>query len=138
MAKITWRQIIGIWLLATASCLPGCGGSDGTVPVSGDVKLASGEPLANADLQFYSSVGGVATSMTDAAGHFTISRDAQSDGLPPGDYVVVVKPPTQDNIDAPAPPPKFHLKYHGRSTTDLRATVTTDGAELEFVLDPPN
>ena len=135
----TWRAraLQRLSLLAIGCVLSGCAGDDGTVPVSGVLKLSTGEPLGGGKLLFYSNDGTVTTGVAQSDGSFVIQQSVESDGLPPGEYTVVIKSPPPVDIDAPPLAPKFHQKYGGRMTTDLRVTVAADAPLLDIVLDPP-
>jgi hypothetical protein len=122
-------------LVCFALCL-GCGGNDGTYPVSGSVKLSSGEPLPSASIMFRAADGKTYSTGADADGQFTMHAHADASGLPPGNYHVVVQEPPSDDIDARVPP-KIHPKYARAQSTDLQATVGEQTNQFDFSLDPP-
>src|SRR5687768_8931885 len=75
-------------------CLAGCGGSSKTSPVSG-VVLLDGKPVADATVQFVpQNKGRDATGQTDKSGEFAMTTFKPRDGVLPGEYKVVISPPT--------------------------------------------
>src|SRR5262245_1071562 len=129
------------FLLLTA-VLAGCTGSR-TSPVEG-VVLLDGKPLPDASVQFVPQGSGRdATGQTDKSGAFTMSTYRPKDGVVPGEYKVVISPPTgtldptphgsaEDamSVAAKAPPPKapnFPEQYTRVDQTTLRQTVPVSG-----------
>src|SRR5262245_24882447 len=85
--------------LLPASCvalivaLAGCGGGR-TSPVEG-VVLLDGQPLAGAAIGFVpQGTGRDATGQTNAKGEFSMSTFEPRDGVVPGEYKVVISPPS--------------------------------------------
>jgi Carboxypeptidase regulatory-like domain len=118
--------------------LAGCGGGSKTSPVSG-VVLLDGKPVADATVQFVpQEKGRDATGQTDKNGEFAIR-----DGVVPGEYKVVISPPTgvadttkyttsEDAMSAAKPQPKkdsgFPQKYSRPDQTPLTQSVPTKGS----------
>ena len=123
-------------------CLAGCGSSR-TSPVGG-VVLLDGKPVADATVQFVpqEGKGRDATAQTDKNGEFAMSTFKPRDGMLPGEYKVVVTPPTGP-VDptqyatsdaamsgAKAAPKKersFPEKYTRADQTPLTQTVPASG-----------
>ena len=120
-------------ILALAMCL-GCGGGDGTYPVTGTVKT-EGKPLPWANVIFYSAEGKAYANGADQEGAFTIRAGAESDGLAPGKYKVVVQERAVEDIDAVAKP-IVHRRYSLKETTDLEVTVAEGDNHFDLALDP--
>jgi len=79
--------------LILALILAGCGGTQ-TSPVEGIVTL-DGKPLVGASVQFVpQGKGRDATGETDKNGEFAMSTFKPRDGALPGNYKVVISPPT--------------------------------------------
>jgi hypothetical protein len=107
---------------------------------------ADGLPAAGATVNFFKKVPGkdgaadtwgqTADGLTDASGVATLTTYAANDGVPPGEYAVVVvqtgrfveysRDPVEGN--------KLPRRYATPGTTPLRATVTA-GAKNDFALD---
>jgi len=124
----------------------GCSSSTGPplIPVSGTVTTTGG-PLAGADLMFLpaDADGNGGTAKTDDKGQFTVTYIRGGDGIPAGEYRVVISkrvmpdgsapPPDVEPMDSPATetlPPR----YSSQRETSLTATVTSGGEPLEFTL----
>jgi hypothetical protein len=137
-----------ISLILVAICIAGCGTSR-TSPVTGLV-LLDGKPLADASVQFVAQgKGRDATGQTDKNGEFAMSTFKPRDGMLPGDYKVVIMPPTGPvdttqyaTADAamsgtPKPAskkePGFPQKYARVDQTPLTQTVPVSG-KLKFDL----
>lgn len=113
----------------------GCGTDKATV--TGSVTRADGSPLADARVVFRSpATGASARGVTDSEGRYTLGTLEKGDGIPPGEYKVVIGE-DRGSWDAPAPR-TVHARYEKSSTTDLTATIEPGATkELHFVLDPP-
>ncbi len=83
--------LVGFFLL-----IVGCGEGNGTIPVSGIVKM-DGQPVVDASVSFIpqSEGGQQATGTTDASGKFVLSTVDPRDGAMPGKYKVVIAPNTR-------------------------------------------
>ncbi len=78
----------GLAVLAALFC--GCGG-DGRAAVSGRVVRADGDPLSGARVVARSdATGKSASDTTDAEGRFELGGETPGDGVPPGDYAVII------------------------------------------------
>lgn len=130
------RSLAGVCVCTVLLFMLGCGGNDGNIPVTGDVKLASGEGLGGATVRFRSEDGKNFMTTTDFNGHFTLKADDKSAGIPAGEYSVVIQEAIGDDIDAPSRP-KIHRKYLNRESTDLKVTVSPEQTSYDFTLDPP-
>jgi hypothetical protein len=88
------RLMRALQAAAIALLLAGCG-SSGTTPVEGTV-LLDGQPLAGASIHFVAQEGPGrdATGHTDSNGQFAMSTFQPRDGMVPGNYKVVISPPT--------------------------------------------
>src|SRR3954471_13910998 len=92
MLKHNRRVIWVTWLLVLFFAV-GCGSAK-TTPVEG-VVLLDGKPLAGASIQFVpQGAGRDATGETDKDGQFVMSTFQSRDGMLPGNYKVVISPPT--------------------------------------------
>jgi len=114
-----------VWAVMLA--LAGCSGPR-LVPVSGSVVWEDGTPaveLADGSVTF-ESVGSErrisCVGTIDKSGQFTMMTNAPGDGVPPGEYRVVVTEPVADVDVAPKPilDPRF-LKFE---TSGLTVTIT--------------
>jgi hypothetical protein len=138
-----------ISLILIAIWVAGCGTSR-TSPVTGLV-LLDGKPVADATVQFVpQGKGRDATSQTDKDGEFAMSTFKPRDGMLPGEYKVVIMPPTgpldttqYTTADAamsgaaakpsPKKEPGFPQKYARADQTPLTQTVPVSG-KLKFDL----
>lgn len=149
-----------IWYRSTAVLaviLLGCGESR-LQPASGRV-LIDGQPLnvGYGEIMFYPSGGGrPAVATIGPAGNFTLSFSEEGDGLPEGEYKVVIvgdnwiEKPGAVAAPADSPDAEFDRPSAGRvqhviptiyndvETTPLTETVTRSAAPLEFVFDIPS
>ena len=123
--------------------LAGCGGGSKTSPVSG-VVLLDGKPVADATVQFVpQEKGRDATGQTDKSGEFAMTTFKSRDGVVPGEYKVVISPPTgvadtkayttsEDAMLAAKPQAKidsgFPQKYTRPDQTPLTQSVPTKGS----------
>jgi hypothetical protein len=114
----------------------GCGASD-RGGVIGTVLQKGGTPLAAARVVARSAETGLsAYGTTDADGKFVLKGDEQSDGIPAGNYDVVI---LEDRGDPDARrPPTIAAKYRDPATSGLRLSVEAgESNELSLTLDPP-
>jgi hypothetical protein len=113
----------------------GCGGP-ALAKVSGTVTRKDGTPLAKADLVARSNETGKSGSgQTDAQGHYTfMSRDG-AEGLPAGDYYVIVA----EDLGSISNPrkPTIDGKYANGQTSGLTFSVKArEKLEFNIALDP--
>ena len=157
------RQQFLIPFCLAAIALAGCGGGEedlnrpATYPVTGVVTLG-GDPVAGAQITFYSNAGGDAAhsafGRTDAEGRYELTTFESGDGAVPGEYLVTAKKfdtppppaePAEDSMenyvppsptDKPPAPPKNELpaQYAARQSTPLKATVTEGENEIPLEL----
>lgn len=130
----------------------GCGGGGGialpkTVPAGGTITL-DGKPLESASVTFSpkgTTKGIECVGVTDAAGKYKLKQIRGGDGVPPGEYAVIVNryvkpdgtPVPLDGTVAPADlgaveslPPQ----YSNPTEPSLAATVPEKGGEFNFDL----
>jgi hypothetical protein len=119
-----------------AAGLTGCGGSDRS-PVEGQLLHSDGSPLVAARVTARSEkTGKWATAETDAEGRFSLGTTAAGEGLPPGEYYVIVVE-YRGSMDNPAPA-TIHPKYAEPGSSGLSVKVAPgQTAELVAKLDPP-
>lgn len=121
----------------------GCSGPSGpplpkVVPVTGKVTL-DGKPLANANLEFIPTAGGVeASGKTNAEGVYELAIRANK-GTPQGNYKVTiekrVKPDGSELTEGGGVGEQvLPTKYWERATTELTATVPAEGGTIDFPL----
>jgi hypothetical protein len=121
-------------LLLTATFV-GCDGAAlGTV--SGTVTRKDGTPLAKADLVARSNdTGKSGTGQTDGQGHYTLMSRDGTEGLPPGDYYVIVA----EDLGGISNPrkPTIDGKYANGKTSGLTFSVKPrEKLEFNIALDP--
>jgi len=125
-------------ILSSLPAIIGCSQSD-TVAVTGTVTL-NGKPTEQAEVMFNPKHGRLATGVTDASGHFTLSTAKPNDGAAPGEYVITLaeyyppdKPP-QLPRGGGLLPSRFPPKYADPAKSPLTATVER-GKKNEFLFD---
>jgi hypothetical protein len=123
-------------LALLAAGLAGCGGSD-RLPVTGQLLRDDGSPLVAARVTARSDkTGKWATADTDAEGRFELATTAAGEGLPAGEYYVIVVE-YRGGLDSPAPA-TIHPKYADPGSSGLSVKVAPgQTAELNARLDPP-
>jgi hypothetical protein len=129
---------LSVALVLATTWIVGCGGKNGTVPVSGTVTL-DGNPLPNAALAFHSAdgKGRAATARSGANGEFKISSYGDADGIVPGEYKILVfgaNPENQDSADkmnmdgarrvAALKEGGVHANYTNIAKTPLKMNIT--------------
>lgn len=128
------------WLVAVASlmCLlvTGCGNSD-RASVSGVLLRHDGTPLVAARVIARSEVAGASvTGLTDQAGYFKLGTNEAGNGVPPGDYYVIVVE-DRGELDNRRPP-SIAAKYEKPSSSGIMLSVAAgDKTELNLTLDKP-
>lgn len=143
----------------TACCIAtitflGCG-SDGLVPVSGQVTL-DGTPVSSGRVEFYPEVGRPASGAIGSDGRYSLTTDGAGEGVEPGKYAVTItareaanqvpkyksmedemngvinpewKPSKSDGVEWLVP-----QRYSNRALSDLTADVTAGGDDIDFQL----
>ncbi len=124
-------------VIASAMLLAcGCSSKVKMAPVTGQVFLGD-KPAANATVTFH-PIGGAAgavrpTGHVDSDGTFHLTTYTVDDGAPVGDYRVTIV--LFNTIDKPSQPRTVVNELPGRysnpETSELTATVTSGGAQLE-------
>ncbi len=117
--------VVGMSLIAA-----GCGGSRPSTSSSvyGVVTL-DGESLPEGTVNFASPMTGNAAIATVSEGKFVVTG-----GMVPGDYKIVVTPPTP-TPDNPTPKEsKIPEKYRNPETTDLTGKITSGRNEVKLEL----
>lgn len=115
--------------------MAGCGGD--TAYVSGSLRRHDGSPLDGARVTARATATGEAASaLTDAQGHFELTTEKNSDGIPPGDYYVIIY---EDRGDPDYPNPwTISTKYTKRSASGIEFSVAAGERKvLDLTLDPP-
>ncbi|SIO32385.1 hypothetical protein SAMN05444166_3785 [Singulisphaera sp. GP187] len=138
----TWA--IALVFLGVAGCAKGQKSSTSLAPVAGTVKLDD-KPLAEAALEFVPNgdthgQGGAASS--DEAGHFVVTTPFGEEGLPPGEYRVIISKlvlPQDMHFDIPPDknlPPietpyreSLPLRYADRMNSKLSVKVAPSGTD---------
>jgi hypothetical protein len=115
----------------------GCSQSD-RAEVSGQVSLQDGTPLVGARVMATpTGAGKTAYGSTDDTGKYVLSVGEIGEGLPSGEYQVVVLE-VSNRREGQMNAPKIASKYADSDTSGLSFTV--DGGqskELDLTLDPP-
>lgn len=119
--------------LIAAAMLCGCASSERS-QVTGRVVRHDGTPLVGATVTARSQeTGRWASGVTDVEGAFTLGTQTPGEGLPPGEYYVVVQEDRGDMDQRPATIPQ---KYGKPSASGLTLTVEAGrSATLEVTLD---
>ena len=119
------RRQLHDWLNAVDAQMP----EGKTVPVTGVITL-DGQPVANARIMLLPKMGGrPAVGMSDASGQYILTRDADLDGVAPGQYTVVITG-TPDSAAASVLP----KKYTDPRTSGLVVEVGRSENRLHFDL----
>jgi hypothetical protein len=124
-----------IVLVALLLAMVGCGGAD-TGRVSGTVLKQDGSPLVAARVIARSADSGKsAYGTTDSEGRFELGEE-NGEGIPAGDYDVVV---LEDRGDPDSRrPPTIAAKYREPAKSGLRIRVAPgESQQLNLTLDPP-
>ena len=119
----------------------GCSDSNqpSIVPVGGQVMVNS-KPASNTIITFADTEKGFAAIATIAADGSYQIQSQYGNGIPPGEYLVSISPPsTRDELDQTIPLPpgtaKIPQKYHATQTSKLKADVKADETTYDFNLD---
>jgi hypothetical protein len=127
------RVAIAVLVVATVA---GCGGSEHGA-VTGTLQRRGGAPLVGARVVATSKETGKSVyGATDEAGHFELSMDENGDGIPPGNYDVIIVENRGDPDNRR--PPTIAAKYGDARTSGLQLGVEAGETEqLNITLDPP-
>jgi len=125
--QISWHLLL--WVTCVLITASGCGGSD-RAKVTGTVRHQDGTPLVGALVIARSNTtGSSANGDTDGNGHFVLRTDQERDGIPPGDYYVIIVEGRRE-LDSPQPQ-TISAKYRSPSSSGLRFSVKP-GEETVF------
>mgnify|MGYP003630532127 FL=1 len=136
-------QLFVIVMSAGFLCGTPCGCSSSNqpsiVPVSGQVMVNS-KPASNTIITFADTEKGFAAIATIAADGSYQIKSQYGNGVPPGEYLVSVSPPsTRNELDQTIPLPpgtaKIPQKYHAPQTSKLKAEVKAGETTYDFNLD---
>jgi hypothetical protein len=114
----------------------GCGGGDRSAVV-GQLLRQDGSPLAGARVTARSDkTGKWASGYSDAEGRFSLGTVQVGDGIPPGNYYVII---VEDRGGAEnLRPATIHERYANPGSSGLTVSVEPgETAELNIKLDPP-
>ena len=129
-----------LFLLTLAGC-PGGAETPKLVPVEGTITLDD-EPLVGAGVMF----GTAAVGETDASGHYKLTYEGTEEGVPPGDYAVIVEKWVNEDgtvyKDTEGMSPELAgakqelpRRYADMEMTELKATVSQEGGKpIDFKL----
>lgn len=114
----------------------GCGSSD-RATVTGKLVRSDGSPLVGARVIATSAeTGKSAYGTTNEDGEFTLGVVQEGDGVPPGDYKVIIIEDLGDPDNRSRP--TIAAKYRNPETSGLALSVEVgQSAELNPTLDPP-
>jgi len=134
------KQFLGIPLVLSIVALVSVGCSKGpTGPPRYEthgIVTHRDQPVEKSQVVFYPvSAGGKArATLTDEKGHFRFLA-AAGNGLPTGEYTVVVRPRPGGDLEVINPADfKFPKKYWKKKTTDLEFSISQGENELEIIL----
>ena len=128
----------GIFALLGTTCLlfalAGCEGTN-RESVTGTFKHPDGTPVVGARVTARCSTTGVSASgTTDANGQFTLGTTSVGEGVPPGEYYLLVVEPDANFKN----PGSISPKYGRSNASGLSVTVQPgEPAVIEATLDPP-
>jgi len=127
------------WTVAAASVISlvdGCGTSD-RATVSGTLVRKDGTPLQRARVIATSSkTGKSAYGQTNENGKFELGVSEAGDGVPPGEYAVVILESRGETEFRP--PATIARRYQDRSKSGISLSVEAgDSKQLDLTLDPP-
>lgn len=133
------RSVSILRLVSLSLCLCGCGGPKGPdlTPVTGSVTY-KGRPLAGVNVTFLPESGPGAFATTDADGKFSLKTNGK-EGAVNGKHQISIAsaaiPPMPGTVEAKkAADLAFPAKYSNPKTSELTATVPTDGKPVELQL----
>jgi len=112
--------LIGLVAASLASATFGCSGN--VARVSGTVLRKDGSPVSGARVIARSEgTGKTANAETDSSGHYALGIEKMGDGVPPGDYYVIVLEDLGE--EHTQRPPTIAAKYAKPSMSGLRFSV---------------
>tara|TARA_R100001132_G_scaffold27573_1_gene35753 strand:+ start:16773 stop:17081 length:309 start_codon:yes stop_codon:yes gene_type:complete len=102
--------------------------------------MVNSKPAANTIITFADAEKGFAAIATIAADGSYQIQSQYGNGVPPGEYLVSVSPPsTRDELDQtiPLPPGTANIpqKYHNTNTSKLKAEVKAGETTYDFNLE---
>jgi hypothetical protein len=130
-----WVSWVALALVFVAM-VAGCGRSEHAA-VSGTLLRRGGTPLVGARIVATSKeTGKSAYSTTDDAGHFELGVGENGDGIPPGNYDVIIVENRGDPDNRR--PPAIAAKYGDARTSGLQVSVEAgETKQLNITLDLP-
>lgn len=144
--KLTPTVLAGLALLTLAGCgKPKRPGELPVFPVSGRV-THNGEPMPFATVTFYPAGQPFATALksravADKEGYYRLTTYEKDDGVPQGDYAVVLyvplKEPEPYELEAPNPPDRLKHAYIDPAKSKLRYTVKPEPNTIDIKLPQP-
>ncbi len=128
-------RIVG-WIAASALLSAGCQGSD-VGEVTGKALRRDGTPLVGARVIARSvATGKSATASTDSEGQFELTSSESTDGIPPGEYRVIIME-DRDGMGV-RPKPTIAAKYGNATYSGLTFVLEAGEAKvMDLSLDPP-
>jgi hypothetical protein len=131
LQRYSWIVLLLVFLSECAGC-----GTAGAAKVSGTLKLSDGTPLIKARITARNeSTGNWASGTTNQEGHFTLGTENEDEGLPLGEYGLIVVEHRGD-WDHPSPP-KISRKYENPATSGLQLQIDSGESQvLDLVMDP--
>ena len=127
------------YVLLLTMLLAGCSGGEAMFDVNGTVKYSDGDPVTGelATIVFQPDAASAnipaksASGTINPDGSFTLMTSEPGDGAHAGDYKVILKVWADYRGQKLAVPER----YSDVSQTPLRATVSRDSTEFEFLID---
>jgi hypothetical protein len=130
-SEITFARRTALFLLCAVAALSGCY-SGGKYPVSGRVVDTAGQPidgLEGSEIQF-SNDAGSSVGEIKKDGSFSLFTETAGDGVPPGDYQVLI---ARRYLDPErAAPQVIQSKYERFEASGLTAKVEPKRNQFEF------
>jgi hypothetical protein len=124
-----------VWAAMLAIAVVGCGSSD-RGSVSGVITRKDGTPLPSAQVIARSDSGKAASGTSDAQGHYSLAARDATDGIPTGDYTVIIA----EDLGGMASfrKPTIDGKYANASTSGLKFSVKpAEKVTFDIKVDPP-
>jgi Carboxypeptidase regulatory-like domain len=136
MTRAHGISLILSWITLVLIPIAGCGGSD-RAHVSGTVIHKDGSPLIGARIVARSrETGHTGSGVTNDQGFYTLGVEKKGDGMPPGNYYVIIR---EDRGDYDYPnPPTIASKYSSASDSGFSFEVAAGEAKtFDLTADPP-